>query len=44
MKWLLERGADPELRGAYGSAREYAVRSGSAEKRCAFEGILEARS
>ncbi|KAJ4309945.1 hypothetical protein N0V84_011237 [Fusarium piperis] len=31
VRWLLSRGADPNLRGAYGSAAEYARKAGSDE-------------
>ncbi|KAK7409427.1 hypothetical protein QQX98_008388 [Neonectria punicea] len=38
VKWLLDQGADPSLRGAFGSAAEYAQKMGSEEMKRVVEG------
>ena len=37
VRWLLERGADPEAKGAWGSAVMYATRMGSEEMRSVID-------
>ena len=43
VKWLLEHGADPELKGAYGSAVTYAASMRSGEMRDIIDTMLRAR-
>ena len=43
MRWLLEHGADPELKGAYGSAVTYATKMGSEEMRHIIEEMVTAK-
>ena len=37
VRWLLQHGADPELKGAYGSAVRYATLMGSEEMKSVFD-------
>lgn len=43
VRWLLAHGADPEARGAWGSAAEYVATMGSEEMRIAIEEGIRAR-
>lgn len=43
VRWLLEQGADPEARGAWGSAAEYVATMGSDEMKRVMEAGLRAR-
>lgn len=43
VKWLLERGADPEAKGAFGSAVVYAKACGSAEMQSVIEEMINAK-
>lgn len=43
VKWLLEQGADPEARGAWGSAAEYVATMGSNEMKSVMEAGIRAR-
>ena len=43
VRWLLERGADPEARGAWGSTVEYARTMGNEEMRRVVEEGVTAR-
>jgi hypothetical protein len=40
VKWLLEAGADPNLRGAWGSAVKYAEKMGSEEMQRTIEEVV----
>ena len=44
VKWLLEQGADPELKGAWGSAVTYAKSQGSEEMISVVEEAVRARN
>ncbi|KAJ5082374.1 hypothetical protein N7532_011417 [Penicillium argentinense] len=43
VQWLLERGADPEARGSWGSAAEHAFLMGSEEMKAVMEAGIRAR-
>ncbi|KAJ5161689.1 hypothetical protein N7492_007081 [Penicillium capsulatum] len=43
VRWLLEQGADPEARGAWGSAAEYVATMGSDEMKRVMEAGIRAR-
>ncbi|KAL2789263.1 hypothetical protein BJX66DRAFT_307316 [Aspergillus keveii] len=44
VRWLLDHGADPTIRGPWGSALEYATRIGSEEMRTVIQAGVEAKN